>query len=96
MTMTRILSASIFFASLALTAPSQAQPAAGASAPSAATMTHDCAKPMVKHDHAAEKGNPKPASMSDGCPPAKGKSSMAAASAAEKKRLAHIHARDGK
>lgn len=96
MTTTRILFASIFLASLALTAPAQAQSAASASASAAATMPHDCAKPVAMHDHAAEKGNPRPASMSDGCPPAKAKSTLSAASAAEKKRLRHIHARDGK
>jgi hypothetical protein len=94
MTTTRIVSASILFASLALTAAAQAQPAAGASSPAMATMSHDCAKPMAKHDHAAEKGNPKPASMSEDCASAKAKSTKA--TAAEKKRLAHIHAKDGK
>ena len=94
MTMTRILFASIFCASLALIAPAHAQSATGASAPALATMGRDCAKPMAKHDHAAEKGNPKPASMSDGCAPAKAKSTAAAASAAEKK--THNHAKDGK
>jgi hypothetical protein len=95
MTTTRILFASIFLTSLALTAPAQAQPAAGASAP-AATMAHDCAKPMAKHDHGAEKGNPMPASKSDGCSPAKASSTMTAASAAEKNKLKHDHAKDGK
>lgn len=93
---TRMLSAVILLASLALTAPAQAQSDAGASAPGASAMPHDCAKPMARHDHSAEKGNPRPAATSDGCQPTKAKSTSTAASAAEQKRLRHLHPRDGK
>lgn len=97
MTTIRILSAALLVASIALTATAQAQTAAPASAPVAgAAMSTDCPKPMAKHDHAAEKGNPRPMSMSAGCPPAKATSALSAASAAEKRRLRHEHARDGK
>jgi hypothetical protein len=34
--------------------------------PAAASMPHDCAKPMARHDHGAEKGTLTP--MSGACP----------------------------
>ena len=59
MTKIRTLFASVLFAAVALTASAQTQPAPGASAPmSGAMMSGDCAKPMAKHNHGAEKNNP--------------------------------------
>ena len=56
-------------------------------APAGATsMPHDCAKPMARHDHGAEKGTPTP--MPGACP-------MAAAAPVEKAKAkrGHDHAR---
>jgi hypothetical protein len=52
----------------------------------AASMPHDCAKPMARHDHGAEKGTPTP--MSAACP-------MASAAPVEKAKAkrGHDHAR---
>jgi hypothetical protein len=55
---------------------------------SGAMMSHDCAKPMAKHDHGAEKGTPRATSKSGPC--AAGAMTMApegAASAAPAKKL---------
>lgn len=58
MTAIRTLIASTLFASAALAASAQPQPTAGASMPIGdAMMSHDCAKPMAKHDHGAEKNS---------------------------------------
>lgn len=61
-------------------APAPAPPAA------ASTMPHDCAKPMGRHDHGAEKGTPTP--MSPGCPMA-----TSASSAKAKAKPNHDHSR---
>ena len=58
MTTIRTLFVSALFASAALAATAQTQPAASASMPMGGAMvSHDCAKPMAKHDHGAEKNN---------------------------------------
>jgi hypothetical protein len=81
-----IFSAAVFAASVALSVPVQAQPAASASAPAtAATMPHDCSSQMAKHDHGQDKGTPRPASMSAPCAPT-------AAASATKKSQRHNHA----
>jgi len=89
MTTIRTLLASVLFASVALSAAAQTQPAAAASAPmGGAMMSMDCAKPMAKHDHGAEKGTPR--SMAKPGPCTAGASAMApegAASAAQTKKL---------
>lgn len=55
MTTIRTLFVSAFLASAALAASAQTQPAASASVPmGGAMMSHDCAKPMAKHDHGAD------------------------------------------
>jgi hypothetical protein len=85
----RTLLASVLFASAALSATAQTQPTAGASAPmGGAMMSQDCAKPMAKHDHGAEKGTPRPMSKSGRC--AAGTAASApegAASTAQAKKL---------
>jgi hypothetical protein len=85
----RTLFVSALFASAALAASAQTPPAAGASMPmGCAMMSHDCAKPMAKHDHGAERGTPRSASKSAPC--AAGMAAMApegAASAAPAKKL---------
>ncbi len=90
MTTIRILFAVAFATSVAFAATAQAQSAPAASAPmmSGNTMPHDCAKPMAKHDHGAEKGTPRPMSMTGPC--AAGAAASApegAASAAKTKKL---------
>jgi hypothetical protein len=82
------------FASAALAASAQTQPAASASMPmGGAMMSHDCAKPMAKHDHGAEKGTPH--AMSKTGPGAAGAAAMApegaASSAPAKKLPKHNH-----
>jgi hypothetical protein len=85
----RTLLASFLFASVALSAAAQTQPAASASMPmGGAMMSNDCAKPMAKHDHGAEKGTPRPMSKSGPC--AAGAAATAqegAASTAQSKKL---------
>lgn len=89
MTTIRTLLASVLFASVALSAAAQAQPAATASAPMGGSMmSTDCAKPMAKHDHGAEKGTPRPMAKTGPC--AAGAAPMApegAASTAQTKKL---------
>jgi hypothetical protein len=64
----RTLLASSLFASVALSAAAQTQPAASASTPmGGAMMSNDCAKPMAKDDHGAEKGTPRSMSQSGPC-----------------------------
>ena len=90
MTTFRILSAALIVSSIALTAAAQSRPAEMASTPmSAASMPMDCAKPMAKHDHAAEKGMPKTQSAAGPCPP------LAAASK-PKSEARHDHAKFNK
>lgn len=87
MTTIRILSAALFVTSIALTAPAQAQPAAADSAPmTSASMPTDCAKPMARHNHGADKGMPTTKSMSEPCAPA-------AAASSPKARVRHDHTR---
>ena len=59
MTTIRNLIAVAFATSIAFAATAQTQSAPAASAPMMAgnTMPHDCAKPMAKHDHGAERNN---------------------------------------
>ncbi len=64
----RTLFVSALFASAALAASAQTQPAASASMPmGGAMMSHDCAKPMAKHDHGAERGTPRAMAKSGPC-----------------------------
>jgi hypothetical protein len=70
MTTLRILSIALIASSLAMTAGAQQRPADSASSPMAAAMQDDCAKPMARHDHGAEKGTPTPRAKSKPCAPA--------------------------
>ena len=85
----RILSSSFFVASLALTGVAQAQSAAAAPPSESASMPHDCAKPMTKHSHAAEKGTPVTTSKSGPCAPV-------ASATTKKDKTKHDHAKDAK
>ena len=89
MTTIRTLFVSALFAAAALAASAQTPPAASASMPmGGAMMSHDCAKPMAKHDHGAEKGTPRPMAKTGPC--AAGAAPMApegAASTAQTKKL---------
>lgn len=90
MTTLRILSAAVIASSIVSTAAAQSRPAERASAPmSAASMSTDCAKPMARHDHAAEKGMPKTQPTVGPCPP------LAAASTPKSKSM-HDHAKFNK
>jgi hypothetical protein len=75
---------------LALSAAAVAQeapvPTPAPDAGAASTMPRDCAKPMARHDHGAEKGTPTP--MSAGCPMA-----TSASPAKTKAKLGHDHAK---
>lgn len=85
MTTIRTLCAAIFAASIALSGAAQAQSAPPAPMPVADGQTpHDCAKPMRKHDHGAEKGIPTPVAKSAPCAAAAATVPAAAASAAKK------------
>lgn len=85
MTIIRILSAALIVCLPALNAAAQSRPSDAAPAPAtaAASMPMDCAKPIAKHDHAAEKGMPKTQSAGP-CPPAK-------AASAPKSKSTHDH-----
>ena len=86
MTTIRTLAAAFFAASIALSGTVQAQPAPAASMPMAGgTMPSDCAKPIRKHDHGAERGMPTPAAKSAPCAVAAAASAPAAAASAAKK-----------
>jgi hypothetical protein len=89
--------ASIAFACVAFAASAQTQttqPAAPASAPMPGNMmSHDCAKPMAKHDHGAEKGMPRPLSMSAPCAGGAAASAPAMGDSATKKQLTHDHSK---
>ena len=75
MTFIRIFSTALIAVSAATPALAQQRPAQMASAPmAAASMPVDCAKPMARHDHGADKGSPQPKSKSGPCAPAKGAS----------------------
>lgn len=89
--------ASVLFACVAFAASAQTQPtqpAPSASAPMAGSMmSHDCAKPMAMHDHGAEKGMPRPLSMSAPCAGGAAASAPAKGDAATKKQLTHDHSK---
>ncbi|MEI2677427.1 MAG: hypothetical protein V9G29_05930 [Burkholderiaceae bacterium] len=89
MTTIRTLFVSALFASAALAASAQTQPAASASMPmGGGMMAHDCAKPMAKHDHGAERGTPRSTAKSGPCmAAAAAMAPEAAASAAPAKKL---------
>ena len=73
---------------LALTGIAQAQSAVAPPSESA-SMPHDCAKPMAKHSHAAEKGTPVTTSKSGPCAPV-------ASATTKKDKTKHDHAKDAK
>jgi hypothetical protein len=87
--------ASVLFAGIAFAASAQTQPtqpAPSASTPMAGSMmSHDCAKSMAKHDHGAEKGMPRPLSMSAPCAGDAAASAPAKSDSATKKQLTHDH-----
>lgn len=86
MTTIRTLSAAIFAAAVALSGTALAQSAPAASMPMAgATAPHDCAKPIRKHDHGAERGTPTPMARSAPCAVAAAASAPAAAASSAKK-----------
>ena len=89
MTTIHSLFVSALFASAALAASAQTPPADSASMPmGGAMMSHECAKPMAKHDHGAEKGMPRPMVRSGPCAAsASATAPDAAASAAQTKKL---------
>jgi hypothetical protein len=70
MTVSRLLPLALSLAFAAISAVAQERPADAASAPMAAVaapMPSDCAKPMKRHDHGADKGTSMPMSMSGPC-----------------------------
>ena len=85
MIITRILSVTFFVTSIAFAANTQSQPMAAPSTPMAGASPHDCARPMAKHDHGAQKNTPTPNAMSGPCAPA-------AAASASKVKSRHDHA----
>ena len=57
MTTIRKLCVALFVSTLALTATAQERRAGSPASPTAdASTPHDCVKPMLRHDHTAEKG----------------------------------------
>ena len=91
MTSIRKLSVALFVSTLALTATAQDRPAGSAASPTPSTTTaQDCAEPMARHDHGAEKGMPmaKSKSVSGPCAPA-----AAASAPKEKAKPRHDHAK---
>jgi hypothetical protein len=94
MTTFRVLSAAIFATSMALAGAAQAQPAPAASMPMAGASTpQDCAKPMAKHDHGAEKGTPSAKTMAAPCAPMSAAPKPADAASTPKKLGNHDHAK---
>lgn len=92
MTTIRILSVAIFAAASTLTATAQTAPAPAASMPMAgATMPLDCAKPMAKHDHGAERGMPTSKTKSVPCTPTVAATTTSESASAPKKQLKHNH-----
>lgn len=70
MTTIRKLCVALFVSTLALTATAQERRAGSPASPTAdASTPHDCVKPMLRHDHTAEKGMPTPKSIIDPCTP---------------------------
>jgi hypothetical protein len=88
MTAFRIPSAALIVSWTALSAAAQSRPADIASAPTttATSMSRDCAKPIARHDHAAERGMPKTQAAAEPCPPVK-------AASAPKSKSTHDHAK---
>lgn len=85
----RISSSALLVMSLAVTAGAHAQPTAASAPLVAAWMPQDCAKPMEKHSHAAEKGAPISSSRYGPCAPL-------ASTSPKKDKTKHDHARDAK
>lgn len=82
----RVLSVAFFVTLIAFAANAQSQPMAAPATPMAgALMPHDCARPMAKHDHGAQKYTPTLHAMSGPCAPA-------AAASASKLKSRHDHA----
>jgi hypothetical protein len=71
---------------LSAAAIAQESPAPAAAPAAAASMPHDCAKSMARHDHGAEKGTPTP--MAGGCPVA-----TSASPAKAKAKQGHDHSK---
>jgi hypothetical protein len=90
----RTLFVSAFVASVALAASAQTPPAAGASMPMGGDMmSNDCAKPMARHDHGAERGMPRAKTTAGPCMPDASASAPAEAAPAAKKPLRHDHSK---
>jgi hypothetical protein len=90
----RNLSAALFAVAVALTTSVQAQTApAGAMPMTGDAMSHDCAKPMRKHDHGAEKGTPTPSAASAPCTAAMAAPAPAEAASSAKKAAGHDHSK---
>jgi hypothetical protein len=88
--------AAVLFASLALVASAQAQQPMGASSPMAGSMkAGDCAKPVARHDHGAEKGTSRSQQKAGPCM-ANGASAPAAAASSAKRKPAHDHGKTHK
>jgi hypothetical protein len=85
----RILSSALFITSLAVTAAAHAQSTAASAPMAIASMPQDCAKPMAKHSHGADKGMPMTSSKSGPCAPV-------ASASPKKDKARHDHARDAK
>lgn len=86
MTTINTLAAAIFAASIALSETVQAQTAPAASMPMAGgAMSHDCATPIRRHDHGAEKGTATPMATSAPCAVAAAAMGPAAAASSAKK-----------
>jgi hypothetical protein len=79
----------LFITLLSLTAGAHAQSTAASAPMATASMPQDCAKPMAKHSHAAEKGNPNVSSKSGPCAPM-------ASTSPKKDKTKHSHPRDAK
>ena len=87
----RTLCTAIFAASIALSGAVQAQSAPPTPIPTADAQTPpDCAKPMRKHDHGAEKGMPTPMAKSSPCIAA-AEAQVPAAAASAAKKPGHNH-----
>lgn len=77
----------------AMAVSAQTAPAPATSGPMVgATMSHDCAKPMAKHDHGAERNSPRSVAKAD-CMADGAVAAPAASASAPKKQLKHDHAK---
>lgn len=91
MTTIRTLCAAVLAAFIALSGTVQAQSAPAVSMPVAdGTMARDCAKPMRKHDHGAERGTATPMARSAPCAVAAAAPGPAAAASSARKPV-HNH-----